>query len=195
MASRWVKWVLRISAGVAGIVVLCVIALIAFILFEAGLRWPTVQHVDQGPWADTLYIKAEDFLDDSGYVVRTDYESCCSDKGLCRWPLQNSEIFRLTKAHAFVAVPLQWLHRSMCPYRLSILILKVPGNDVSCSFSPDTTGEAPFPKVLDVACLRADQEDTALHSLTNSKWHSRCSETLFSLPTNKDTLFVQRGGL
>jgi hypothetical protein len=190
MASRWVKWALRISAGIGGIIALCFVILVAWIAIELGLRWPTVQHVDQGPWADTLCIKAEDFLDDSGYVVTTSFESCCTDKGLCGWPLQNSETFRLNKAHNFVAVPLQWTHRSMCPYRLRSVDFESYASHKDCSFSGDST-LAPFPEILDPDCLRYHQEDSVLLTWKDPKGCSHQTIS-FSLPNSKDTLFIRK---
>jgi hypothetical protein len=168
--------------------------LIAWIAIELGLRWPTVHHVDQGPWADTLYIKAEDFLDDSGYVVTTSFESCCADMGLCGWPLQNSETFRLNKAHNFVAVPLQWIHRSMCPYRFRSVELESLASHKSFSFSADTA-DKPFPGVLDVDSLRPSHEDFLHHSarflLTDSE-ELHFFGAPFSLPYVSDTLFIRK---
>jgi len=194
MASRWVKWALRISAGIGGIIALCFVILVAWIAIELGLRWPTIQHVDQGPWADTLCIKAEDFLDDSGYVVTTSFESCCTDRGLCGWPLQNSETYRLSKAHDFVTIPLHWTHRSMCPFRLRSLDIESSASRKSFLFSADTADE-PFPDVLDVDSLRSNHEDSLYHSalflLTNSE-ELHFLGTPFSLPHLSDTLFIRK---
>jgi hypothetical protein len=194
MASRWVKWALRISAGIGGIIALCFVILVAWIAIELGLRWPTVQHVDQGPWADTLCIKAEDFLDDSGYVVTATFHNCCSERTLCAWPSSRQFISHLNWSNRIVSVPLHWSKRSMCSYRLYAVYIESLASHKFCSFSGDSA-LAPFPKILDVACLRDDQEDSLLHSSTNSKWYLHCSETLFSLPHSQDTIVIRKGQL
>ena len=170
MASRWVKWVRRILAAAAGLIALCVVGLVGGFLFEAGLRWPTVHHVDQGPWADTLYIKADDFLDDSGYVVSAAFQNCCSDRLLCAWPSSRKSTFYLNKSNRIIAVPLHWSKRSMCSYRLYAIYLENSATHKSFSFSGDSD-LAPFPKIFNVAWLRPDHEDSAQHSWKDSKGH------------------------
>jgi hypothetical protein len=191
MASRWVKWLLRIFVVSAGLVVLCIVVLIGWLLFDSGLRWPTVHHVDQGEWADTLYIKADDFLDDSGYVVTAAFQNCCSDRFLCEWPSSRESISYLNKSNRVIAVPLHWPKRSMCSYRLYDIYVESSASHKYFSFSGDSA-RAPFPKILDLAWLRPDHEDSALHSLNDSKGHLQFYGASFSLPHAQDTLFIRK---
>jgi hypothetical protein len=188
LKSIKLKWIV---ASVAGLVFAGFAAVVVFIAIQMGLSWPVVHRVDQGNVPDMIYVKVEDFIDDSGYVASVSYESCCSDKVFCSWPIEDAVKIRINRGQNFAAIPIRWASRSMCPYKvLSLSIGTLTGN-AYYSFSADSTSAA-FPKLINTNCWRIEQEDSTQFSKAEQEKLKKCPNEQFALPRRNDTLVIRR---
>jgi hypothetical protein len=122
------KKILQWSAALVAVGGLVVFGLIAWGL---GVRWPTVHHVDQPGLPEYIHIKALDFLDDSGYVVEVHFETCCTDRLVCKLSgagrlLENDE-YKLTRRTPELRIPFRRRGNSICPWAFSHLGIRKAG--------------------------------------------------------------------
>ena len=124
LKSIKLKWII-VSA--AGLLFAGVAAVVIFIAVQMGMSWPVVHRVDQGSLPDTIYVKAEDFVDDSGFVVDIHYLTCCSDKLICHaitGTQDDTVAYAISHPHTTYAIPLHWSQPSMCPRRLFSIMIR-----------------------------------------------------------------------
>jgi hypothetical protein len=119
------------------------------LLYALGVRWPSHHHVKKPNIPSSIYIKANDFKTTTGYHISVLFEACCSDALICKDIMRSKGIdqiieFQLDANNRSASIPLDWIDRSFCPYRISSIFIENNAHSTLLSISDDASSE-PLP--------------------------------------------------
>lgn len=127
------KSILKCSVGLFTLGCLVIIGLTAC---GTDAKRTTPQHVDLPGIPDSIYVKAVDFLDDSGYSIEVHFETCCTDRILCKGPagkLFDKNEYMIKRTSSGIWIPLHFRGNSTCPWSFSHLEIRKAGNHMTAN--------------------------------------------------------------